>query len=299
MKRRRGAPPDRARAARAARAADRRGATRGKHFTLSAAGRRRAGRRGRDGRRGAGQEPRRQHHQPRGARPHRRRGARPGARARDLRRAGRSTRSSSASAAASTARRATPRSTSRRSTRSRSATACAVKAAVLRQRLAQALTVPGVRPARQGAGAHHAARRSPQADLANKYPVLLVADRNALQAAPLQAAPAGQGVHGRRRRRRLRHAGRALPHPEQAGGSHLERARQRLGGRPGRHVGPAGAGQPAQGSLDGHLRRRRHPRHRRDLLAGQRRVARLPPHGDPGRDRALRPGRRSERRSTS
>ena len=38
-----------------------------------------------------------------------------------------------------------------------------------------------------------------------------------LQAPPLQEAQARQGVHGGRRRRRLRHPGRALPHPEQGG----------------------------------------------------------------------------------
>ena len=50
------------------------------------------------------------------------------------------------------------------------------------------------------------------------------------------------------------------------------------------------ARQPAQGALARHLQRRRHPRHRRDLLAGPRRLPRLHPDGDPGRDRALRPG---------
>ena len=46
-----------------------------------------------------------------------------------------------------------------------------------------------------------------------------------LQAPPLQAAAAGQGIHRRRRRDRLRHARRALPHPEQGGEPDLARAR--------------------------------------------------------------------------
>ena len=70
----------------------------------------------------------------------------------------------------------------------------------------------------------------------------------------------------------------------------------RLGGRPGRHRRPGRhAPEPAQGALDGHLQRRRHPRHRRDRLDRHRRLARLHPHADPGRGRALRPG--SGRRS--
>ena len=55
-------------------------------------------------------------------------------------------------------------------------------------------------------------------------------------------------------------------------------------GRPGgpRHGGPRrSAREPAQGALDGDLRRRRHPRHRRDRLDRHRRVARLRADADP------------------
>ena len=42
---------------------------------------------------------------------------------------------------------------------------------------------------------------------------------------------------------------------------------QRVGGKPGRHDRPGRrARQPAEGPLDGHLRRRGHPRHGRDRL---------------------------------
>ena len=48
----------------------------------------------------------------------------------------------------------------------------------------------------------------------------------------------------------------------------LARPEQRLGRRPGRQGDPRRrAGEPAQGPLAGHLRRRRHPRHRRCRLA--------------------------------
>ena len=56
---------------------------------------------------------------------------------------------------------------------------------------------------------------------------------------------------------------------------------------------PGGAPeQPDQGTLDGHLRRCRDPRHRSDGLARQRRLARLRAHGDSRRDRAVSAGAR-------
>ena len=45
--------------------------------------------------------------------------------------------------------------------------------------------------------------------------------------------------------------------------------------------------EPAQGALDGHRQRRRHPRHGRARLDRLPRVARLHPHDRPGRDRPL------------
>jgi lipoprotein-anchoring transpeptidase ErfK/SrfK len=56
----------------------------------------------------------------------------------------------------------------------------AVRAAVLRQRLAQALTVPGVRR-RVKAPVRITRPKVTQAQLADKYPVLLIADRNAFK----------------------------------------------------------------------------------------------------------------------
>jgi len=55
-----------------------------------------------------------------------------------------------------------------------------VRAAVLRQRLAQALTVPGVRR-RVKAPVRVTRPKVTQAQLADKYPVLLIADRNAFK----------------------------------------------------------------------------------------------------------------------
>ena len=55
---------------------------------------------------------------------------------------------------------------------------------------------------------------------------------------------------------------------DKAGKPGLERARLRLGRRPRRADDPAGAREPDQGALDGDLRRRRHPRHRRPRSLG-------------------------------
>ena len=56
--------------------------------------------------------------------------------------------------------------------------------------------------------------------------------------------------------------GGPLPRAGQAGRSLLARPQLRLGRRPGGPGDPAGPRRPAQGALDRHLRRRRHPRHR-------------------------------------
>ena len=55
-----------------------------------------------------------------------------------------------------------------------------------------------------------------------------------LQAAPVEGPEARQDLHDRRRPGRAGNAGRALRDPEQAGRPGLERAEQRLGGRPRR-----------------------------------------------------------------
>ena len=111
-------------------------------------------------------------------------------------------------------------------------------------------------------------------ELAEKYPAVLIVNRGAfkltlyknLKPAKTYGIAVGQVGPGDARR--------ALPHPEQGGEPGLDDAELRLGGaqgprqgRPRRH-----AREPAQGPLAGHLRRRRHPRHRR----GRARSARPP-----------------------
>ena len=114
----------------------------------------------------------------------------------------------------------------------------------------------------------------------------------ALQAAPLQEPQAGQDLQDRRRPGRARDARRALPHRRTRPidpAWHVPQ--QRLGGQPGRQgdsrrrpENPLKArwlgifdGAGIHGTTD-------------DGSLGTRRVARLHPHGDPGRRRAVRPG---------
>ena len=94
--------------------------------------------------------------------------------------------------------------------------------------------------------------------------------------------------------------GGPLPRAEQGREPCLARAGQRLGRRPGRQGDPRRPRrQPAQVTLARDLRRRRHPRHRRDRLARDRRLARLHPHGDSRTSRSCTTRCRCRRLSTS
>ena len=166
-----------------------------------------------------------------------------------------------------------------------------VKREVLKQRIAQALTVPGV-DRRVKATVAVVQPKVTQAELATKYPVLLVADRNAFQLRlykdlqlqkqyTVAVGALGFDTPARTTTSRTRRWTPPGPCPTATG----------------RATSPAPwcgrrAREPAQGALARHIRRRRHPRHRPDLLARQRRLTRLHPDGDPGRDRAVRPGPR-------
>ena len=91
-------------------------------------------------------------------------------------------------------------------------------------------------------------------ELAAQYPTYLTVDRSSYRAHPVEGPRGGKDLHGRDRSPGLRHPGRPLQHPEQAGRPGLERPRLRLGRRSGRHHGPGrGAREPAQGALDGDL----------------------------------------------
>ena len=106
-------------------------------------------------------------------------------------------------------------------------------------------------------------------EVAAAVPVLPDPRPRHLHPAPLAAPEAGQDLHRRRRHGRAGNARRPL-----------RKSRKRKKTRPGTCPNsawagdlagpddPAGARRPDQGPLDGDLRRRRHPRHRRDRIAG-------------------------------
>ncbi len=165
-----------------------------------------------------------------------------------------------------------------------------VRAAVLEQRVAQALTVPGVER-RVRTPVRILKPKVTQAQLADKYPVVLIADRYNFKL---------RLYRNLELQKEYTVAVGALGFDTPAGLYHIQNKavdpawsvpEQRLGGRPrGHRRAWRRAGEPPQGPLAWHLRRRRHPRHRPDLLARNSRLTRLHPNGDPGRDRGLRPG---------
>ena len=107
------------------------------------------------------------------------------------------------------------------------------------------------------------------ADLAEKYPVVVTVDRAGLQAALLQEPEAREDLQDRGRARSGLETPAGLYHVQnKAMNPAWHVPEQRLGRRPRRQGDPRRrAREPAQGALARHLRRRRHPRHRRDRLA--------------------------------
>ena len=145
-------------------------------------------------------------------------------------------------------------------------------------------TVRGAHPRRQAEGHDRGAREEVPGD-PDRRPA-------ELHAHALQEPREGQDLQRRDRRRRPRDARRALPHPEQGGRPRLDDAatptgwRRRTAARSSRR-GPANPLKARWlGIFDGA------GIHGTDQTAsiGTRRVARLHPHADPRRDRALRPG---------
>ena len=145
-------------------------------------------------------EPRRQHLQPRGPRPHRRRGGRPGLGPGDLLDRARSSElvrrvKRKLDRPARDAEVDFPSLEKVKEQKGRR-----VKAAVLQQRIAQALTVPGVDRTRQGAGPDPEAEGHP-GRAGRQVPGRAGRRPLQLQAAALQEPAAREGVHGRGRAR--------------------------------------------------------------------------------------------------
>ena len=126
------------------------------------------------------------------------------------------------------------------------------------------------------------------ADVARRHPVVVTIHRRGFRLrlfADLKAVasyPVAVGMPGHET------PARALHDRQQGRRSGLERARPAVGGRlPQRGGAGRQRREPAQGALARDRRRRRHPRHRRALVARHRRVARLYPDVGPGREGAL------------
>ena len=164
-----------------------------------------------------------------------------------------------------------------------------VRGGLLRQRLAQALTVPGV-DRRVKAPVRITRPKVTQAQLADKYPVLLVADRTNFklrlykQLQLVKEYTVAVGAIGFDTPAGLYHIQNKEVEPD------LERPEQRLGRRPGGHVDPGGC--PTTRSRRAGWASSTAPASTAPTrpTRSARRLARLHPDGDPGRDRALRPG---------
>ena len=155
-------------------------------------------------------------------------------------------------------------------------------------------------PHGHGPGRRRSSPRSARTDLAAQYPTYLTVDRSTFTLTlwkdlePAKTYTVAIGAEGFDTPTGVYSIQNKQVDPG------LERARLRLGRRARRHRGSRRRRrEPAEGALDGDLRRCRHPRHRRRRLARHGRLARLRPDGGARRDRALRPGPGRHARSTS
>ena len=117
----------------------------------------------------------------------------------------------------------------RRSRASRARTGVAVDEAALRSRVESAVQRPENR--KVTAPVETVEPEVTKEELAAQYPTYLTVEPIDLRAHPVEGPRAGEDLHGRDRRRRVRHPRRRLQHPEQGGRPRLERPGLRLGGR--------------------------------------------------------------------
>ena len=166
-----------------------------------------------------------------------------------------------------------------------------VQAGRLQRRIESTLTVTGEGDREVGVPVKRTEPKVTRAQLAAKYPTLLVVDRNTFQLKLYKKLKLQKGYTVA-----IGADGFSTPaglyHIQNKGVNvALERAPEGVGGQPRRHRGARWvAGEPPQGPLDGDHRRRGHPRHRPGRVAGLARLARLRADGDPRRDRAVPEG---------
>ena len=165
-----------------------------------------------------------------------------------------------------------------------------VNAEKLRATVATAMTDPDRRVV--AAPVEKTKAKVTRAQLAKKYPTLLVVDRGAFQLRLYKDLKLKKSYRIAVGQVGLETPAGLYAIQNKAVNAAWTVPNSAVGGRQAGQVDPRRhAREPAQGALDGHLRRRGHPRHRSGRLAGQRGLARLRAHGHPRRDRALRPGR--------
>ena len=170
-------------------------------------------------------------------------------------------------------------------------TGVSVQADRLKRRIESTLTVTGrARPPGAGARPAHQAEGHPQAaggqvpDAARgrprQLPAQLYKNSSCRRATPWPSAPSGSSTPA------------GLYHIQNKG-VNVPWSVPKAPGRaasPARWCRAASPENPLKARWMGIYRRRRHPRHRRRRLAGQRRLARLRADGDPRRDRAVSTG---------
>ncbi len=129
-------------------------------------------------------------------------------------------------------------------------------------------------------------------EVASKYPTYLTLDRAGFTLRFWKDLKLTKSYTGGCRPSGAGDPGGRVRDPVQGGQPDLARPRVLLGRQPRRHRRAAGPFESDQGPLDGHLQRRRHPRHRRDLVDRAGGLARLRANDDSRRRGPLRPRRR-------
>ena len=152
----------------------------------------------------------------------------------------------------------------------------ALDAAALHRRHPRGDRLARRRAARSRATRGRSKPKVPRRRARRAYPDVLIVERDSFKLHALQGPQAGQDLRRSPSARQGLETPAGLYHIQNKASTRPGTCPTRLGGQARRQGHPGRrAGQPDQGALDGHLRRRRHPRHRRTTA----RSARAASHG--------------------